>query len=282
MEYYSVTEENAFESVLMRWMNREPIIWVKSEREKQILHSNAYIWNLERQYWPTYFQGSRDTDTGDRLLDTVWEGKGGASGESSVETCTPPYIECIASGNLLYEAESSNPVLWDNLNRWDGVGTYVYLCNICVCVFTNTILYSNYLPIKNKWIKKIKFTVMHFKMNWTVGYFLSTESSPCILVSGLAIWPLLTAKARSLVLNESPSPTQGAFHIPKTSTISPSFSASKSRGRFQSPFHQLRWIYCLQVYGRTIFPVMTSGCCSSWCSSVVGGLDSTSCPGLGE
>ena len=37
MEYYSVVEKNAFECVLMRWMNREPIIWVKSEREKHIV-----------------------------------------------------------------------------------------------------------------------------------------------------------------------------------------------------------------------------------------------------
>ena len=46
-EYYSVTKRNAFESVLMRWMNLEPIIQSK-ERERQILYINAYIWNLER------------------------------------------------------------------------------------------------------------------------------------------------------------------------------------------------------------------------------------------
>ena len=36
MEYYSVIKRNAFESVLMRWMNLEPIIQseVKSERER--------------------------------------------------------------------------------------------------------------------------------------------------------------------------------------------------------------------------------------------------------
>ena len=33
MEYYSAIKRNAFESVLMRWMNLEPII-VKSERER--------------------------------------------------------------------------------------------------------------------------------------------------------------------------------------------------------------------------------------------------------
>ena len=89
-------------------------------------------------------QGSGDTDTGDRLLDTVWEGKGGANGESSMETCTPPYVEYIASGNLLYEAESSNPVLWDNLNRWDGGSrgrghTFAYVI-FCVCVYQHNII----------------------------------------------------------------------------------------------------------------------------------------------
>ena len=36
VEYYSAIKRNAFESVLMRWMNLEPIIQseVKSERER--------------------------------------------------------------------------------------------------------------------------------------------------------------------------------------------------------------------------------------------------------
>ena len=48
MEYYSVLKRNAFESVLMRWINPEPI--TESKSEKQILYINTYIWNLERQY----------------------------------------------------------------------------------------------------------------------------------------------------------------------------------------------------------------------------------------
>ena len=49
MEYYSAIERNTFESVLMRWMNLEPII--QSEvRKRQISRINAYIWNLERWY----------------------------------------------------------------------------------------------------------------------------------------------------------------------------------------------------------------------------------------
>ena len=52
MECYSAIKRNAFKSVLMRWMNLEPIIWseVKLETGKQILYINTYIWDLERWY----------------------------------------------------------------------------------------------------------------------------------------------------------------------------------------------------------------------------------------
>ena len=50
MECYSAIKKNAFESVLMRWMKLEPIIYraYKSERKTPIQYTNAYIWNLER------------------------------------------------------------------------------------------------------------------------------------------------------------------------------------------------------------------------------------------
>ena len=49
MEYYSSIKRNIFESVLMRWMNLEPIIQSEvSQKEKNKYHiRNAYIWNLE-------------------------------------------------------------------------------------------------------------------------------------------------------------------------------------------------------------------------------------------
>ena len=48
-------------------------------------------WDLEKWYWWTYLQGrDRDTDRGNRLLDTVGEGEGGTDGESSAETYTSP------------------------------------------------------------------------------------------------------------------------------------------------------------------------------------------------
>ena len=51
MEYYSAIERNAFESVLMRWMNLEPIISSEvSQKEKDKPYSNTYIRNLEKWY----------------------------------------------------------------------------------------------------------------------------------------------------------------------------------------------------------------------------------------
>ena len=49
MDYYSVIKRNAFESVLMRWMNLDTIKHSEvNQKEKQILYTNAYIWSLER------------------------------------------------------------------------------------------------------------------------------------------------------------------------------------------------------------------------------------------
>ena len=52
MEYYLAIKRNAFESVLTRRMNLEPIIQNEvSQKEKDTLsYSNAYIWNLEKWY----------------------------------------------------------------------------------------------------------------------------------------------------------------------------------------------------------------------------------------
>ena len=57
MEYYSATKGNTFRSVLMKWMNLEPILLHRvtrpclfTEGEGQILYINAYIQNLESYY----------------------------------------------------------------------------------------------------------------------------------------------------------------------------------------------------------------------------------------
>ena len=50
MVYYSAIKRNTFESVLMRWVNLEPIIQneVSQKNKYPIYLFNTYTWNLER------------------------------------------------------------------------------------------------------------------------------------------------------------------------------------------------------------------------------------------
>ena len=67
--------------------------WSKSERRKQILYINEYVWNLEILYWWIYLQSSSgDTDMENGLVDTVREGEGGTSWKSNGETYILPYV----------------------------------------------------------------------------------------------------------------------------------------------------------------------------------------------
>ena len=50
MEYYSAIKRNTCESVLMRWMNLEPIIQSEVCLKAKNKYINAYLWNLERWY----------------------------------------------------------------------------------------------------------------------------------------------------------------------------------------------------------------------------------------
>ena len=70
MEYYSAIERNGTGSLAVMWTDLKSVIQseVKSEREKQILCANAYMWDLEKGYG-TYLKGrtreaeKRHTDT---------------------------------------------------------------------------------------------------------------------------------------------------------------------------------------------------------------------------
>ena len=47
MEYYSAIKRNAFESILMRWMNLEPIIQSEvSEKEKDKYNILMYVYGI--------------------------------------------------------------------------------------------------------------------------------------------------------------------------------------------------------------------------------------------
>ena len=58
-----------------------------------------------------------------RLVEPVGEGEFWTNRETSIETYILPYVKQIASGNMLYVTGSSSWVLWDCIERRDGVGS---------------------------------------------------------------------------------------------------------------------------------------------------------------
>ena len=114
MEYYSAIKSNTYESILIRLVNLEPIIWSEvSQKEEKI---NACTWNLERWYQQSYVQGKKwDTDITNKHLDSMGE-EGGMIWENSSETYTLQYVKHITSVILAYEAGHQKPVLSYNID----------------------------------------------------------------------------------------------------------------------------------------------------------------------
>ena len=102
--------------------------WSKSEREKQTLCINSYM-KFRKMIVMNLFSGQhgRHRHTEQTYRHGVgWEvdsreAEGGRNWKRSSEAYTLPSVKRIASGNLLCDAGSLNPVLCDNLQGWDGV-----------------------------------------------------------------------------------------------------------------------------------------------------------------
>ena len=81
--------------------------WSKSEREKQILYINTYMWNLEKWYRWTGLQGRNwDTDAENKRMDTKGGSSGGGGGmnwEIGIDMYTLICIKWITNKNLLYQ-----------------------------------------------------------------------------------------------------------------------------------------------------------------------------------
>ena len=50
MENYSAIKRKAFESVLMKWVNLEPVLQSKVSQKEKDKYCNTHIWNLEKSY----------------------------------------------------------------------------------------------------------------------------------------------------------------------------------------------------------------------------------------
>ena len=107
-------------------MNKEPITRSQKEKNKYciLLYINAYIWNLERQYWWTYLQGSNgdaDIKKTENKLVVLEEGEGGMYGESNMETYTT-LCKIDSQWEFVAWLKEFKLELCGNLQGWDGKG----------------------------------------------------------------------------------------------------------------------------------------------------------------
>ena len=114
MEYTQPLKRNTFESVLMRWMNLEPIIQREvSPKEEDKYHILMHIYRIQKNGTEEFiYRAAMEKQT--YRIDLWTRGEGGR-GEESVRCMkrvtwelTLPYVKQIASGNLLYGSGNSN------------------------------------------------------------------------------------------------------------------------------------------------------------------------------
>ena len=111
MEYYSSIKRNAFESVLMRWTNPEPIIQSEvSQRGKDKYHILCIYMESRKMVLMKFSAGQQQRH---KHREQTYghgggkeEGEGEMYGENNMETYTT--ICKIANGNLLYDSGNSN------------------------------------------------------------------------------------------------------------------------------------------------------------------------------
>ena len=123
MEYYSAIK-NAFESILIRWMNLEPVIQSEiSQKEKHQYSILTHYMEFRKMVTMTLYVRQQKRH---RLLDYVGENEGGMIWENSIETCILLYVKQIASPGSMHETGClglcTGMVLRDGIGREEGWG----------------------------------------------------------------------------------------------------------------------------------------------------------------
>ena len=114
MEYYSATKRNAFESVLMRWMNIEPVIQSEvNQKEKDRYHILTHVYGIQKNGTEEFtYRATIEKQTQRIDLWTWGEWRRGEERVRCMERLTwkltLPYVKQIANGNLLYGSGNSN------------------------------------------------------------------------------------------------------------------------------------------------------------------------------
>ena len=104
MEHYSAIKRNAFESVLMSWMNLEPIIQCEvSQKQKDKYCILTHIYRIQKNGTKEfiYRAAMKKQDIENRFIDMGREKEKVRCMERVTWKLTLPYVKQTANGNLL-------------------------------------------------------------------------------------------------------------------------------------------------------------------------------------
>ena len=131
MGYYSARKKNEFESILMRWINLEPVTLSEVSQRKENKYMKPIHMESRKWYSWTYLQGrDGDRDREIRLLDKVGEGESGTNTEYSINTHTLPRVTDSwweVAMNTGSQARCSATTWSSRGGRLHWEGMYVYL-----------------------------------------------------------------------------------------------------------------------------------------------------------
>ena len=101
MEYYSAIKRNAFESVLIRWMNLEPIIQNEvGQKQKDKYHILTHMYGIQKNGTEEFIYRAAVEKQTQRIDLWTW-GEGETLGRVTWKL-TLPYVKQTANGNLLH------------------------------------------------------------------------------------------------------------------------------------------------------------------------------------
>ena len=129
-------KRSTFDSVLVRWINLEPILESKISQKGKYCILNAYIWNLERWYWWNFLQGSngdadRERTSGHREGRRWWDELREQHWNIHLTMCKlsqwkfAVWCRELKTGDLWQPWEVGWGGRWERGSRWRG-HTYIY------------------------------------------------------------------------------------------------------------------------------------------------------------
>ena len=109
MEYYSAIKRNTFESVLMKWMNLEPVIQSEmSQKEKDKHHILTHMYGIQKNGTEEFIYRVAMEKQTQRIDFQTWGQQG--TGIERVTWKLTLHVKQTANRNLLYGSGNSNRV----------------------------------------------------------------------------------------------------------------------------------------------------------------------------